>query len=73
MMQDWISLMVVAGAATFLLHRGWQAVQAWKSPAQGCTSACGCRRSGLQSGKGVAATPAKTTGDIQEGEISCRS
>jgi hypothetical protein len=69
MMQHWISLMVVAGAAGFLLHRGWQAVQAWRSPARGCASACGC----LRSGKGVAATPAKTTGEIEEGEISCRS
>ncbi len=69
MMQEWIIPIVVAGAAAFLLHRGWQAVQAWKSPAQGCASACGCRRSG----KDVAATPAKTTGEIQEGGISCRS
>ncbi len=73
MMQDWISLMVVAGAAGFLLYRGWQAVRGGRSPVHGCASACGCRRSGRQSGKGVAATPAKTTGDIQEGEISCRS
>jgi hypothetical protein len=65
MMQDWISLMVVAGAAGFLLHRAWQAVRAWQSPAPGCTSACGCRQAVLRSGKGIAATPAKTTGGIQ--------
>ncbi len=65
MMQDWISLMVVAGAAGFLLHRVWQSVRAWRSPVPGCASACGCRQSGLRSGKGIAATPAKTTGNIQ--------